>query len=90
MLEVIKKNRISIVMVILFGVVGILGIPAILGIEKFSKKYPKAFKGIAITIYFIIMAVCMCFLVIKHQMIYLPIWICMVMGICNTAKTSDK
>ena len=90
MLEAIKKNKKNIVMIILFGVVWILIIPVILGIDKISKKYPKVCKCIALTIYIFIMAFCVYVLISKHQIYYLPIFICMMLSFYNTMKKNDR
>lgn len=76
MLEVIKKNKMKVVMVILFGVAGVLIIPMILGIQKFSKKFPKAYNCILLTIFGIIMVACVYCFFSKHQTNFLVICIC--------------
>lgn len=86
MLDTIRKNKINVLMTILFGAVWVLIIPVILGIEKISKKYPKVCKCIGLTIYYVVMAVCVYFLSFKHQLSFLPILICMMMPCCNTMK----
>lgn len=86
MLETIKKNKINVLMTILFGAAWLLVIPVILGIEKLSNKYPRVCKWIGRTIYFIILAICAYILIIKHQISFLPIIICMLMPFCNTIE----
>lgn len=86
MLETIKKNKMNMVMMILFGAVWVLIIPVILGIDRISKKYPKVCKGIAFVIYHFLMTFCVYIIILKHQINYLPIFICIILSFCNTSK----
>jgi len=90
MLEVLKKNKMNVVMVVLFGAVWLLIIPVILGIEKISKKYPNTCKWIARVVYFFIMAFAACILIKNQQVQYLPILMCMGLVFCNTKKKENK
>jgi len=90
MLEVLKKNKMNVVMVVLFGAVWLLIIPVILGIEKISNKYPKTCKWIARVVYYFMMA-CGAYIIIKEQQVqYLPVLMCMGLVFCNTKKEENK
>ncbi len=90
MLEAIKKNKRNVVMMILFGAAGILVIPMILGIEKLSKKFPRAYKCVMLTIFCIIMAACIYGLFPKHQMNFLVVCICMAIAFDDIMKKENQ
>lgn len=90
MLEGIKKNKRNVAMMILFGAAGILMLPMILGIEKFSKKFPKAYRCIMFLIFCIIMAACIYCILIKRQFNFLIICICMAIALCDIRKKENK
>ena len=88
MLKELKQDKMSVVATgILFGVIGVLIIPIIAGVIKIlnilSQKHPRIYKYIMIAFIGILLAISLFYLVIKHQIIFLAIVVCLAMGLCD-------
>lgn len=88
MLKELKKNKISVVVTgILFGVMGVLTIPIIVGtvkkISTLSQKHPRIYKYSMIAFIIMLLVISLFCLVIKHQIVFLAIVTCLVMELCD-------